>query len=284
MTAMTLKALRALAKRLGLKGYSKLRKQELEALIERAQRRSGAPAETAAAAGAPAPAVTAAATGPRGKKSALVRAHTQTRTAPAAGTAKDTPRAGADRHHASAAPPAAQPPAAAAPASFTPLAPLAEDIDSLFDVEGEPRLVLMPQKPGTLHAYWRLSGPVWRPDLELRLLYARGGGFEQLEEIALPGPSGNWYFHVGAKDEPGLYYAQIGYYTTQGEFTSAFVRATARLPAFVLRAQTERAWWMNEARFRELPHRHAGPWLGWPAAPSSPTFWRRPSSAPFHRS
>lgn len=246
MASMTLKALRALAKALGLKGYSKLRKKELEQLIERAQRARTTPLHQKEEPGAAAE-----------RPAAPVRGlGTQQRV--------ESAKYALDPH-------------GAAVALQESANDFVEDIEQLPQ-SAEPQLALLPQKPGILHAYWRLDPWAQRPELRLRLLRARGGGIEPVEEIVLPAAHGHWYFHVPVEDEPaGAYYAQLGYYTPHGEFVCAFVRAIARIPSLYACSRTDRRWWISEERFREL-YRRAGGFahgvrLGWiGGAPSSPPF------------
>lgn len=249
MTSTTLKELRAQARELGIKGYSKLRKAELERLIAAERARYGK-------------------TKPQDRPAQRAPELAETR-APRPVGVNEEQRVETAKY-------------AVGPAGVTvpphPItAGLTEEIDRLPPIV-EPRLQLLPQKPGILHAYWRLApGTLARQHgLKLRLCRARHGGLEVVEEIVLPGDGGHWYFHVPEESEPGAYYAQLGYYSAGGEFVSAFRRAIARIPSLYASTRIDRRWWMSDEQFRAMYLRAGGflreARLGWAGSIGSPAY------------
>jgi len=266
----SLEELRALAKRRGLKGYSKLRKPELLHLLSGADKTAGKP-----------------------RKAKPKQAPSQTRRAPAkttpARTGKKTtaPPGGRPSVERPVTPPlrsvseeeqvesakyAVTLPGVELPTQAR-AGDLAEDIDRLPDFSA-PVLCLLPQKPGVLHAYWALpSDTLTRlPALKLRLCTVMDGGFQVMQETALPANRGHWYFHV----DPGLtdtaFYLQLGQYQN-GEFVLALPRGIARIPSLYASDRSDRLWLISEAQFREMYLRAGGRIeggkLGWSASVSS---------------
>lgn len=253
MTSKSLKELRAQARALGIKGYSKLRKAELERLIA-AQRARNTEAKPQGRPERPAP--------------KTVKAGARRPAGPASGVNEE--------QRVETAKYAVGPAGVAVPAHPI-TAGLIEDIDRLPPI-AEPLLHLLPQKPGILHAYWRLApGTLARQNgLKLRLCRARDGGIEIIEELALPGDGGHWYFHVPEEIEPGAYYAQLGYHTPGGEFVSAFCRAIARIPSLYASSRIDRRWWTSDDQFRAMYLRAGGflreARLGWAGSIGSPPY------------
>lgn len=263
----TLAELRARAKRLGLKGYSKLRKIDLQKLIAAHKPKSASsPARKFSAVNTPTRAE------PGGKRAA--------RRAPASTTGKPKP----DRGRVTATLDSEQqierakyvlspsPEHLAAPVRN---GALAEDIDQLPAIRTS-SVCLLPQKPGVLHGYWSISRYTrWpNPALRLRLASLRGEGFEVLEEFPLTADSGRWYFHLSPDIREDSLYLQLGFYRPDGEFVTAMHRGLARLPRLTAADPADRRWWMDERRLRELYQRSAGTEQAgrraWTTAASSP--------------
>lgn len=152
---------------------------------------------------------------------------------------------------------------------------LGEDIDTLPPLRGEPRIVLLAQKPGVLHVYWYLS-PGHRenqPDLRLRLGLTYGRDFHVKEEVAIPSDRGSWYFHVDQSWHPATIYVQLGHYDEAGKFIIAIRRGIVRLPRLLDYTGLGVNWALNAEEFERtrttsgLPGAQAPG--GWPQGPSS---------------
>lgn len=261
----SLKELRARAKARGLKGYSKLTKEQLVRLLERSAPESvGASARTKKKRSRAEPTTTSSKTS---KNARSIRP-----SAPPAIAAKPAPPpATAEKGPAPSSPdvPAfavneewvertkyALRPNGNAHAEVS--ADLDEDIDRL-PVLDEPVVCLLPQKPGVLHAYWVLppDAPGERVDYKLRLCRMSGGATDVCEEVVVPAARGSWYFHVpDTNDNAGLL-VQLGYYR-DGRFVSARGRSVAYLPSVYASTRTDERWWVSEADFMRMYLRAGG--------------------------
>jgi hypothetical protein len=298
MPRKTLKELHARARSLGLRGYSKLRRAELEKILARQTASRPAVAEKTAKADPKKPmrAVRAAAKSAVPKPAAArtkkkrpaptVRPAAPVVVTPTAAVPKwewasDTRRQSADEEQVESAKYAVVPPGAPAPRAEA--ADLDEDIDRLPPVD-EPMLCLLPQKPGVLHGYWIVPAGATPParTLKLRLGRISGDAFELFDEITLPHARGHWYFHVHDAVDNGAVYLQLGYYEPGGNFVTATRRGVARLPSLRASDRTDRLWWVSEEQFRAMYRRAGGyvqgPRLGWAASIGSPG---RAPGAPF---
>jgi len=261
----TLNALRKQARGLGLTGYSKLRKAELEKLIARAKTgKVAVPATTAKS---------------KTKKAAAKSATTAQKSARGA-----TVKRAAVRHDAK---PDIAPPTeeqiesakyrVAPPGRRTPAEPidrgLREPIDHL-PAQRHSALFLLPQKPGVLHASWQLgNGELGKHrDLILRLSVLQGEVLHILEDVPVRTARGHWYFHVPAALDHAQAYLAIGY-EHKGQFVSAIAQGIARIPSLYAASRIDRRWWISDARFREMYLRaggfRRGDKLGWNASISS---------------
>ncbi|MEK7815395.1 MAG: DUF4912 domain-containing protein [Pseudomonadota bacterium] len=271
--AKTLEELRALARSLGLKAYSKLNKAELLRLLAKQKSPRKKTAKTGQRARKPATPKAAA-------KKQLLKKPPATRPRPAAPShpepaAHFRPQAApvtTDEERVETAKYALVPPGAALSARR--LADLQEDIDQL-PAPRQPQLTLLPQKPGVLHAYWALAPePAARlAQLRLRLCRLADDALEVIEEITLPAARGLWYFHVPEDAEPGAYCVHLGHYDAAGHFVSAIERAIARIPTLYASGEKDRRWGVSEAQFRAMYLRAGGVVrgrrLGWPGGISS---------------
>ena len=285
MASKTLKELRALARARGLKGYSKLTRDELERLlaVNAAPKtkaadasRETAPGEKPARAKSKPPRPTSTAARPAGKPkpapAAAPRAVTP-RTAPMAAGEPDAAPALSQEERVESAKYAMVMPGTVEPPLVS--TDLAEDIDKLPPVT-EPTLCLLPQKPGIMHGYWVIP-PGSTPKLEslkLRLGRVVGDAYEILDEIALPRERGHWYFHLDDMADVGAVYLQLGYYEPDGRFVTATRRGIARIPNLYASEHTDRLWWVSDEQFRAMYLRAGGfvqgVRLGWAASTSSP--------------
>jgi hypothetical protein len=280
MKADTTEALRALAKKLGLTGYSRLRKDELIKLIARQQRKVGAKSS------ATKPHSAASRKAPTPKKSNRIPA--STRASPAerspVSNVPSTPQMVAEAEqrvesakYAFALPGAPEP---------TYAADLGEDIDRL-PLLHEPRLCLLPQKPGVLHGYWALPSAslIAGQSTRLRLAAHDGDRLTILGEHPVPTERGHWYFQIREDVELGTIYLQLGRYQSDGEFVSIIQRGIARIPSLYASTQTDRRWWVSDAQFRAMYRRAGGRerdtrlgWAGSTSSPSGPLAWPGSSS------
>lgn len=262
MATKTLKQLRELAKKAGLKGYSKLTKTDLEKKLN--PRTASKPAAAASKA-PPAPARTKTpATGkPATKRPASSKTSTPAPRTPtpvdsdhvwwqAAGAAANT---NGTEQRIESAKYASHPRGAEAPTTIT-LTDLGEDIDHLPELHRS-TLVLLPQKPGVLHAYWALAaGAVPAPALQLRLCRTENGALDVFHEAAVSSARGHYYFHVPDGFAAQEAVVQLGYYRG-GEFVSAVDRGVGRIPSLYASARTDRWWWISEADFQRM-YLHSG--------------------------
>lgn len=286
MTGKTLKELRELAKAHGLRGYSKLTKEELAAAL--AQKKS---------AGAAVPTKTAADAAPSATKQAPRRTpavKVESATAAKAGTAAKpastasapsdvripTPAAtryGSAEELVEGAKYALRPNGSTVP----PAADLGEDIDRLPPLL-EPVVCLLPQKPGILHAYWVLpAGETANGDYKLRLCRAANEALDVREEVPVRADTGSWYFHVDEQSRDDGLVVQLGYYR-DGAFHSARGRSIARLPNLYASARTDERWWVQEQAFMQMYLRAGGfvtaaQGFGWAASIGSPGAAAQPS-------
>ncbi len=271
--AKTLEELRALARSLGLKAYSKLDKAELLRLLEKqkpARKKTAKAGRRARKTAAP----KAAAKKPAVKKPRAARPRPAARSHPEP-AARLRPQAApvtTDEERVETAKYALVPPGAAL--SARPLTDLQEDIDRL-PAPRQPLLTLLPQKPGVLHAYWALAPGQAVPGAPLRLRLCRlaDDALEVIEEITLPADRGLWYFHVPEDAEPGAWCVHLGHYDAGGHFVSAIERAIARIPTLYASGENDRRWGVSEAQFRAMYLRAGGVVrgrrLGWPGSFSS---------------
>jgi hypothetical protein len=277
MKAETIETLRAQAKKLGLTGYSKLRKEDLLKLIASRKRKDSAKSATKAKT--------------RKKVSRTIPMQKKSRRIPGktASAALNKPSpvsvetpvtqtgAGAEQQVESAkyafALPGAQEPAYAPD--------LGEDIDRLPEIRG-PLLCLLPQKPGVLHGYWMLPASSINAtrSAQLRLATYSGSKLTILEEHPVHTERGHWYFNVEEDVEIGTVYLQLGRYQPNGEFVSIIQRGVARIPTLYASMQTDRLWWVSDAQFREMYRRAGGlvgdrplGWAGSTSSPGGPLAW-----------
>lgn len=138
-----------------------------------------------------------------------------------------------------------------------PVTDLQEDIDRLPELTG-PMVCLLPQKPGILYAYWQM-----RPeenhgsDNQLRLARAAPHALEVYEEVPVRSDRGNWYFHLdenlGARDMV----LQLGSYR-DGRFITAQGQSVAQLPSLYASTRTDHRWWVSEQEFASMYARAGG--------------------------
>ncbi len=266
MKDKTLKELRELAKARGLRGYSKLTKEELTRVLEQKSEDTRTPA--AAVAG-------------RTRTAKTSRARAQTTPPEGPATAADTAAVAGlpsvpPAESLPAVEPAVMPPPSMPYASTEelvegakyalrpngvrlarPVADLNEDIDRLPPLV-EPLVCLLPQKPGILHAYWILPpGETASGDYKLRLCRNAAGALEVCEEVPVRAERGNWYFHIPERVAEGELWVQLGYYQ-DGTFRSARGRSIARLPSLYASARTDERWWVDERDFTQMYLRAGG--------------------------
>ncbi len=266
----TLQELRAIARRQGRHGYSRLRKDELVRLLMRMppgrampepvkKKKSGPKKKKAGPKRSAKRSPSAAGARNRGKShtaprkraaaTARPRAAASTVRKPAIQTGPGRP----DQRQ-----PVVMPSGLDLPVPFV-TADLKEDIESLPPLP-DALLGLLPQKPGILHGYWALEPGTLRhrPDLRIRLCRIRDRVLDVLDEIPLPSDSGRWYFHVGDLASETPLYAQLGYYDANGAFITAIDRGIARLPSSHASTHTDGDWWISDAEFGRMYVRAGG--------------------------
>lgn len=268
MKTETTEALRAVAKKLGLTGYSKLRKDELIKLIAKQKRKTGTTSATKSRSAASRKVTT-----PKKSNRRPAKSTSATLAKPSAvSSVKSAPRMVAEAEqqvesakYAFALPGAPEP---------TYAADLGEDINHL-PVIREPLLCLLPQKPGVLHGYWALppASLIAGQSARLRLATQDGDRLTILGEHPVPTERGHCYFQVGGSVELGTVYLQLGHYQPDGEFVSIIQHGIARIPSLYASTQTDRRWWVSDAQFRAMYRRTGGlerdAQLGWAGSASS---------------
>ncbi len=289
MQNKTLEQLRAIARKQGRSGYSRLRKKELLRLLAQKMSNRTKPKPAAKRAKPKAAYRGSVRRGTKSRKRAAagVRRSTSTvaakrprRTSPSTTSARktashahvQTPKDRAGKLRGNTEKYAPIPPVVELPVPF-----VAADLDEDGDLPPLPDALigLLPQKPGILHGYWALEpGTLQRqPDLRIRLCRIRDRVLEVLDEIPLPSDSGRWYFHVGDLASEAQLYTQLGYYHTDGTFITPIGRGIARLPSPQASTHTDTDWWISEAEFRKMYVRTGGridgPRLVWSASVSS---------------
>lgn len=250
MKTDTIATLRAKAKKLGLTGYSKLRKDELVKLIASKKTRTVAK-----------PAATSCKTTPRTvalpKKSHRKQAKPVNKASAKVPAAKrmtsvlpviaEAEQRIESTKYAFALPGVPEPQYAAN---------LDEDIDRL-PVTHEPLLCLLPQKPGVLHGYWMLPPALLHPgqSVRLRLVTLRDDRETLLAEHPVHSERGHHYFMVGESTGLDSVTLQLGSYQPGGKFISLIQRGIARLPSLYPSTQTDRLWWISDAQFKAMVQR-----------------------------
>ncbi|MDA8363567.1 MAG: hypothetical protein M0Z84_07050 [Gammaproteobacteria bacterium] len=265
MRDKTVKQLRAIARKQGCRGYSRLRRDELLRMLARRRPEPSKPKPKSAAPGTRLRRRPAPKTGRPGKAAAVPRPGKR-RTAAAARAAAGRKRNSRPKVAARRAGPKRRPKPGSLvmpvglelPVPFV-AADLGEDIESLPPLP-DALLGLLPQKPGILHGYWALEPGTLRrqPDLRIRLCRIRDRVLEVLDEIPLPSDSGRWYFHVGDLAAETQLYAQLGHYGTDRKFVTAIDHGIARLPSLHASAQTDADWWISDAEFGQMYVRTGG--------------------------
>lgn len=265
MNTETIETLRKLAKKLGLTGYSKLRKDELRRLIASQKRKSAAKSTTKSRKAA-ARIVT------KQKKSrAKTAAASPVKPSPVSVVTTALLSAAETEQRVESAKYAFSLPGTREPAYAT---NLGEDIDRLPEIR-EPLLCLLPQKPGVLHGYWILptASHNTQRSARLRLATFSGDKLTILEEHSLPSERGHFYFNIEEGVEIGRVYLQLGRYQPNGEFVSIIQRGIARIPSLYASMQTDRHWRVSDAQFRAMYLRAGGlahdTQLGWAGTASS---------------
>lgn len=255
MPSKTLEELRAEARALGLTGYSRLAKKELLELLARegksAARAADKPRRPAA----------------RKKPEIPPPSHPE----PGAALSPQLARISSEEERVETAKYAVVAPGVALGPRR--LDDLREDID-LLPALYQPFLCLLPQKPGILHAYWVLPPGFDVARTRLRLCRVSGDALDVVEEIALPGARGQWYFHIPEGHDAGAWCVHLGHYDAAGQFVSSIERAVARIPSLYATGSIDRRWWLSEAQFRAMYLRAGGivrtGQLAWTGSSSSP--------------
>ncbi len=264
----TVKQLRAMARKQGRRGYSRMSRSELLRLLARPVREPAKRRSTATGSQAKRKLGQKSARPQKRVKSATPKARTKSRkrarvAKPAAAgvrpARKRTASAGRTARKLRIKPESMLIPAGLElPVPFV-AADLDEDIDSLPPLP-DALLGLLPQKPGILHGYWALEPGTLRrqPDLRIRLCSIHNRVLEVLDEIPLPSDSGRWYFHVGDLATETQLYAQLGYYGADHSFITAIDHGIARLPSLHASEQTDTHWWISDAEFGRMYARTGG--------------------------
>lgn len=228
MKSRTIKKLRELAKALGIPGYSRMAKPDLEREVD-GHEAAVTPSEASTVSVNSTPTTTL----PSWQEP---QAHD-------VATANQEERVESTKYVAAAEPP---PP---------PITDLGEDIHTLPAL-AQPMLCLLPQKPGILHAYW-VAPSAANNDLRLRLCRADIDGVDVHEEVALTADRGSFYFHVPESFDHESALVELGFYRGQ-EFVVYLSRRIRHLPTRYASDRTDQSWWIDDSDFRRQYQRAGG--------------------------
>lgn len=255
MKDQTLKELRAQAKARGLKGYSRMSKDDLVRALSKAPVHKAPTAALRPERRTRAQRKTAAGTIGALASAAAVESPTLATASPAAPANQPIEAANVEEMVESAK-------YVTSPAHLSvtlpPVGDLVEDIDRLPELS-EPVVCLLPQKPGILYAYWRTPHDESVPnnDYKLRLARSAAHTVEGYEEVPARAARGNWYFHLDENFGGGEMVLQLGYYR-DGRFVTAQGQSVARLPSLYASARTDHRWWVSEQEFAAMYARAGG--------------------------
>jgi hypothetical protein len=265
MEDKSVKALREMARELGIAGYSKLRKGELISALKAAQKTTGAASKTKSGDGKVKQAV------PAKSSKSIESAKPAEATKPAPAVA--SLHVQNEEQRIENAKYATGPVGATQQAHYPP--DLGENIDNLPALS-EPRLTLLMQKPGVLLASWYLPAGLSarQPGLRLRLGVLADKRFNVAQEVEVKQDRGNYYFHVDSSWPPYDINLQLGNYEASGRFAIAIHRGIVRLPRLLAMTALGVNWGLDEAEFEQVVSR-SGPLSPVPyhpikTAPSSP--------------
>lgn len=115
-------------------------------------------------------------------------------------------------------------------------------------VPSVPRLVILPQKPGVVHVYWRLS-PEPSDDLRLRVLRIGHTGHEILADFRPLTAEGNAYIQVPETREAVECRAELGRRAGDGRFDLVVSPAAARVPGNQFSPHGDPRWWISAEDF-----------------------------------
>ncbi|MFL6648604.1 MAG: DUF4912 domain-containing protein [Sulfurifustaceae bacterium] len=254
MKEQTLKDLRTQAKARGLKGYSRMSKDELlKALSEVTAPKTETPSPSLERRARPRPKSAPLKT-PTHRIAGTERAAGVAAAAPSEPASVTTEPVSVEEMVESAK--YVTSPVHRVPTAL-PVTDLQEDIDRLPELT-EPAVCLLPQKPGVLYAYWWMRPEEnQRGDYKLRLARAAAHALEVYEEIPVRSNRGNWYFHLDENLGGRDIVLQLGYYR-DGSFVTAQGQSVARLPSLYASTRTDHRWWVSEQEFASMYARAGG--------------------------
>lgn len=232
MEKLSVKALRELARELGLTGYSKLRKEELLARLKKTRANNKSAAKTATGKSAK-PAKGGKAAGKKADRTAEADKPTRL----TAGGETEEQRIESSKYFFSQT------------HNQYPL-DLGEDIDHLPAL-AEPRLALLSQKPGVVQASWYLQPDLRtrQPGLRLRLGLMANRRFQVLQEVDVTTDHGTYYFHVDPAWPHDAIFLQLGFVDAGGRFVIAIPRGIVRLPHLLALTSLGVNWALEEEEF-----------------------------------
>jgi hypothetical protein len=255
MDTKSVKELKELAKKLGIAGFSKLRKDELVKAIKTAEAKAARAAKKAASGKASKKKVPSSKTAGKKQTGKTVAKKVAKKKSGKKATAKPQPesiaRAGAEQGEEELIESAKYftTPAGAGAIHGQYPPDLGEDIESLPALK-EPRLTLLSQKPGVLLARWELEhGRSRSGGLLLRLGLLADKQFHVKQEVPVASDAGSHYFHVDPTWPPHAIYLQLGSYNASGEFGIALRRGIVRLPRLFAASSLNVNWALTADEF-----------------------------------
>ena len=122
-----------------------------------------------------------------------------------------------------------------------------------------PMLVVLQQKPGSVHISWQISpeSPAAAGSAHLRVLQGVPGAIKVIHDVPLPATHGSRYFLLDTANPQHAITVQIGHYPANGAFITDLQHTAARLPDARPATQTHPQWWISAQDFARL-YLHGG--------------------------
>ncbi len=136
---------------------------------------------------------------------------------------------------------------------------LLEDIETMPPLTAN-MLMILPQKPGVLYAYWNIDASLSHEGkpIMLRLCQIDEHKATILLERPVQHARGEWYFQLDPAADVDHVYLQLGHYNDAGDFILAMRHAIVRVPRLTSPRRIDRRWWLSDEEFALLYRRAGG--------------------------